>query len=353
MQFRRWAGKLLLLVLACSMIFWAGGCSEVLQTPVGELLGSAQKQEVRQEEVLEPEAVPLAHVPNLPDAAGANEYSFAWMSDTQLYSRDYPEIFTAMTSWLAVNAQSMNIRFLVHTGDLVHVCENGQEWQNANAAMSLLDGRLRYSVIPGNHDLARIGDPAATFLRYYGGNRWGSSSRMQWFEDGLGNMQIVDAGPREYLFLSLGYNPSAEAIQWANDRLAEHPELVAVFTTHNYMSSNGTLSDTGRQLYEQIVVPNPNVRLVLCGHNHESAMLTSTLDDDGDGQADRTVYQLLADYQATENGGNGYLRLLTVDEEAEELWVRTYSPWLDDYDYYNADEFSGKDRFEIDISDWW
>lgn len=350
MRSRKWLPRLLTSVLACSMVFWAGGCSEVLQTPVGELWGGAQEQK---QEILEPEAVPLAHVPSLPAAAGADEYTFAWMSDTQMYSRAYPEIFTAMTSWLAVNAQSMNIKFLVHTGDLVHVCESAQEWQNANAAMSLLDGRLPYSVIPGNHDLARIGDPAATFLRYYGGSRWGSSSRMQWFEGGTGNMRVIDAGTREYLFLSLGYNPSAEAIQWANDRLAEYPELTAILATHNYMRADGGLSDTGRQLYEQIVVPNPNVRLVLCGHNHEAAMLTADLDDDGDGRPDRTVYQLLADYQAAENGGGGYLRLLTVDEEARQLRVRTYSPWLDDYDYYDAEEFPGKDRFEIDISDWW
>ncbi len=360
MQNRKWPLRTLLSALACSMILYAGGCSAVLQTPVGELLGHPQAQGMNQEtepleqELFVPEAVPLAHVPNLPASTNPNEYTFAWMSDTQLYSRAHPEIFSAMTGWLAANAQPMNIKFLVHTGDLVHVCESGEEWQNANAAMSLLDGHLRYSIVPGNHDLAKIGDPTATFLRYYGGSRWGSSSRMQWFEGGIGNMQIIDTGNREYLFLSLGYNPSAQAIQWANDRLAEHPELIAILSTHNYMRSNGELSDTGRQLYDQIVVKNPNVRLVLCGHNHEAQSRASFLDDNGDGQPDRAVTQLLADYQAaTENGGDGYLRLLTVDEVNQTLRVRTYSPWLDDYDFYDAENFPGKDTFDIDISDWW
>lgn len=36
---------------------------------------------------------------------------------------------------------------------------------------------------------------------------------------------------------------------------------------------------------------------VLCGHYHDSETLIDEMDDDGDGIADRKVYQMLADYQ--------------------------------------------------------
>ena len=61
-----------------------------------------------------------------------------------------------------------------------------------------------------------------------------------------------------------------------------------------------------------------------------------TLDDDGDGQEDRTVYQIIANYQREGDlGGSGYIRFLRIDEEAGLLRMYSYSPVLDDFNYYD------------------
>ena len=88
--------------------------------------------------------------------------------------------------------------------------------------------------------------------------------------------------------------------------------------------------------------------MVLCGHNHTSMRSIQPIDDDGDGEADRNLIQLLADYQTADNGGNGYLRILTVHEKNRTLEVKTYSPYLDQYNCYDPVQ----DNFSLSISDW-
>lgn len=58
---------------------------------------------------------------------------------------------------------------------------------------------------------------------------------------------------------------------------------------------------------------------------------------------------MLADYQGAEEGGLGYIRLLQFDVANNKLRVKTYSPYLDDYNYYDEDEYPGKDEFVLDL----
>ena len=43
------------------------------------------------------------------------------------------------------------------------------------------------------------------------------------------------------------------------------------------------------------------------------------------------VYQMLFDYQRLTQGGMGYIRLMHFDNKNGKIFVRTYSPSLDDY----------------------
>ena len=92
----------------------------------------------------------------------------------------------------------------------------------------------------------------------------------------------------------------------------------------------------------RVVVPNPNVRLVLCGHSHAVFHNAVMIDDDGDGVPDRKVYQLLANYQEEEKGGLGYLCILTFDPLTDQLAVSTYSPYLDDYNHSASQSGPGR-----------
>ena len=55
------------------------------------------------------------------------------------------------------------------------------------------------------------------------------------------------------------------------------------------------------------------------------------------------VYQFLANYQegvkGSQNGGNGWLRIVDLDYKRKTIRVRTYSPFLDKYKDDPAQEF--------------
>lgn len=282
----------------------------------------------------------------------AEKYMFVWMSDTQFYSGHDPEVYGAMTEWIAENADEKKIKFVFHTGDIVNHADREEEWENADAAMKKIEGVVPYSILAGNHDLLEAEDGYGAYLTYFGKGRFAGGDDIQWYGEGEAGARILETGGQRYLILALGYNPDEAVVDWANRILEKYGDIPAILTTHSYLHADGTLSTAGRKLYQEVVLKNPNVHLVLCGHNHSAEKRIARIDDDGDGITDRTVYQLLADYQETPGGGNGYMRLLTVDEGEKTLQVTTYSPVLDNYHYFSTDKYPGRDEFCIDISDW-
>ncbi len=279
-----------------------------------------------------------------------SQYTFVWMSDTQYYSASYPEIFCAMTKWVADNKNSRNIKAVFHTGDLVDDESDSTQWNNAVTAMSLLNGAVPYTVLAGNNDVSTndSGDDYTEYLKYFG-QAGGSSGSIMRYKDGEAMALLLEAGTEKYVVLAIGWDADSKELSWADEILAQYADRVAIVTTHDYMKSDGSLSSNGENIFREIVRPNANVRLVLCGHKYSAARRTTEIDDNGDGTADRTVWQLLADYQNSTKGGDGYLRLLTVDEDEKTLSVKTYSPYLDQYNCFSASE----DEFVLSIADWW
>jgi hypothetical protein len=147
----------------------------------------------------------------------------------------------------------------------------------------------------------------------------------------------------------MGWDIEEEDIEWINKVLERYSDRTAILSFHEYLQKNGKRSHKGNEIYEKVVVPNQNVVAVLCGHYHNSEMLVDEIDNNLDGIVDRKVYQLLADYQKAPEGGNGYIRLLHIDEETNSIDVQTYSPYLDRYHFYNPDKYPGKDQFTMDI----
>ncbi len=96
----------------------------------------------------------------------------------------------------------------------------------------------------------------------------------------------------------------------------------------------------GEMLWQKLVLPNSNLRLVFCGHQTGAAWLSS-------GRPDGTVvHQMLSDYQwlNTHHYGFGYLRIVQLDFAAKMIRVRTYSP---DLDAYLTD---GTNQFTLDLN---
>ena len=74
--------------------------------------------------------------------------------------------------------------------------------------------------------------------------------------------------------------------------------------------------------------------LVLSGHEPAEHHQTVT------NAAGQKVFELLANYQNRANGGNGWLRLLEFDEQADAINVFTYSPTLDQLESDSDSQFT-------------
>ncbi|MBD3387612.1 MAG: hypothetical protein GF416_01060 [Candidatus Altiarchaeales archaeon] len=253
------------------------------------------------------------------EPAEGERFTIVVLPDTQFYSEKHPMIFSNQTGWIADQADEMNIAFVIHLGDIVQHASSLEEWLNANESMSLLDGKVRYSVLPGNHDM-----PTVHYNNFFPPSRFEAMGGYGNFTGNENSYHLFTAGGTDYLILSLAACPSDEAITWGNRVLAEHRGRRAVVATHAYMDEDGnrkvhTCGDM-EYLWEGLVEPNENVFMALSGHVHGEGMLKSRA-------GSREVIQLLSDYQSRENGGDGYLRIMEFTAGGE-VRVSTYSPYL-------------------------
>lgn len=279
------------------------------------------------------------------------EYTFIWMSDTQHYCADDPRIFNSMTAWIAANIEALNIKYVFHTGDLVQNRTNPEEWDIADTAFKALDNKVPYIIAAGNHDVGNNDFDYEYYLERFPPERFsGISVSGGSYKHGKASYDIVHIDGTDYIFLAIGWGCYTDkCIEWANSVLQQHSEKNAILLVHNYITTEGLLSDVGEILFEQVVKPNPNVFLVLCGHRYNSVLLTCDIDEDGDNLTDRTVYQKMGNYQAFERGGNGYLNIITVNSSESTIKIEAYSPYLDDYHYFDPRNHINKDSVLLPV----
>ena len=129
-----------------------------------------------------------------------------------------------------------------------------------------------------------------------------------------------------FLLLGAGWESEELAANWMNEVLRAHPDSVAILLFHGYLQGSGGFTVPGKQMFEQVVRKNPNVRLVLCGHVNGTDVRYDELDDDGDGVPDRRVTAMMYNFQSA-GQDCGQLRLLTFNPADRSMTVLTYSPF--------------------------
>ncbi len=273
-------------------------------------------------------------------------WSFAVLPDTQIAVRDQPELMEAQTAWLASQADE-GLRFVLHVGDITDH-NDAPEWDRAERALRRMDGRVPYVLLPGNHDYGEAGgafDRTTHLGERFPLDEWetqpsfGGASRPD-RPDSTYHVFETPEGP--WLVLALEFAPTEDTVSWAAGILQRHASLPAILVTHAYLYFDDTRYDAaiegqrwapgsyplafdepvydGQALFDALVEPYPNVLLVFCGHTLGDGLARiSTRRADGS-----YVHEILANYQHRPNGGDGYLRIVEVSEEA--FRVRTYSP---------------------------
>jgi len=252
--------------------------------------------------------------------AVAQSFHVIALPDTQGYSASYPTIFSGQTQWIVNNIASQNIAFVTHLGDIVDDSTSTTQWNRADAAMDLLDGKVPYSACMGNHD--SVGPGYVTYFgpdRYAGQEWYGGSS-----ENKLSHYQCFSAGGYEFLHLNLQYSPNADTLAWAQSVIDAHPGLPTFISTHDYLGTTGR-SVLGQSIWQKLIKDNPQVFMVLNGHWHGELMQTSLNSTGG------RVVEMLSDYQDYSRGGDGYLRDIFFDVANGRIDVKTYSPTQNAY----------------------
>ncbi|MEE6287903.1 lamin tail domain-containing protein [Georgenia sp. MJ173] len=278
--------------------------------------------------------------PAHPDDTARDEYDFTlgWESDTQYYNEEFYDHQLAIHEYLLDQREDVNLKYLFHTGDIVDNHDQPYQWENADAAYAMLDDAgLPYGVLAGNHDVGNFANDYSSYGEYFGDARFAANP---WFggsyENNRGHYDLFSAGGIDFIVVSMGWDPGDAEIAWMNEVLAQYPERVGIINVHEYLLTTGGMGPIPQQIQDEVVATNANVSMVMSGHYHDAYTRYDSFDDDGDGVDDRTVTQMLFDYQGLPEGGQGFLRLLQFDNEDEEIRVRTYSPSLEQYNAEHA-----------------
>jgi len=262
--------------------------------------------------------------------SAASPYSIAILPDTQYYAfvPDWHDTFYAQTQWIVDHRTAENIVFVSHEGDIVDAGWDEDQWLVADAAMGSLDTLpdLPYAAVKGNHDFGGPGD--GYYVQYFGPSRYAGRS---WYggasTDGVNQWQTFVGGDgRMFLHLGLVFDPGAAARDWAQSVIDANPGAPTIITTHAYLGPNGEYLPGAQDFFDELIYPNPQVFMLLCGHVSAEARRTSV---NIEGQE---VYELLADYQQRPNGGDGWMRVMTFEPDEDQIEVYTYSPALDQYE---------------------
>lgn len=287
----------------------------------------------------------------LPVSQENYDFSFAWMSDTQYYSESYPHIYEDVVNWIADNKEKNKIKYVIHSGDIVDDADQEFQWKRASADMKVLeDANVPYGVLAGNHDVDHQLGAYDYYWNYFGEDRfkdqptYGGS-----LDNNRGHYDLVSSNGNDFIMVYMGWGIRDSDIDWMNEVLAKYPDRKAILNFHEFLLVSGNRAPIADKIFEEVVQKNKNVFAVLSGHYHDSKLLVSELDDNGDGKTDRKVYQMLSDYQGGPEGGQGYIKLLQFDIANSKMYVKTYSPYMDDYNFYDPSDTTKQEEFTLDV----
>ncbi len=303
--------------------------------------------------------------------------SMIWMTDPQHYTKfaDLNEYYYKIYKYAAEEYTAGRIGYVMNSGDLVDDVPAASvapsQWQVSSTAIGYGEAvGMPQGLVTGNHDVNTFtskdyskANPVdySLFTQTFPASRFNSE---RWYGGSINNnashYDLITIGNVDFIVVFLGYGVEAtdETIAWANQALRTYSHRTGIIVTHEYLDSQSSVrADTGRgeMIYQNIVDPNANVKMVLCGHDDGSVMLEKKASDG------RTFYEILSDYQFVEAEdpsfyanehyigkvphccGDGYIRILTV--EGDTLSSITYSPVTKRYNPYGD-----REKFSIDLN---
>jgi hypothetical protein len=278
------------------------------------------------------------------------------LPDTQFYSKRYPETYYRQTQWIFDHRDKLNVKFVIHLGDITHNNIH-EQWEVADKAHRVLDkANIAYSMVPGNHEMPKIGTGedrernTTKYNKYFGPGRFSSKS---WYGGHMGttndnNFTFFEWKNLKFMVVSLEFAPRDEALEWANKVIEQYKERRVIVVTHCYLDmceagntgcgryrndcsiAYNLEGNGGDTIWEKLVSKHKNIFMVLSGHVTDVEHIIRK------GGAGNDVHEILTDYQNerskqnpyTKKGkrsGNGWLRILQFNPNENKIHVSSRS----------------------------
>ena len=206
-------------------------------------------------------------------------YSFAVVGDTQnlnyIDAENYvealktnpsltPAAYTAahmktLYNWILENQSSKNIQYVMGLGDITQSFNTSQtyydeEWALAKEALALLDGKLGYSLVRGNHDISSglngtfgVGNRYHTDLKALSETTDAEGRPMAGFLDAEKiedtYRKITISNGDKYIIFTLDYYPTEACLAWLDSTLSENSDYTAIITLHAFLTKDGSMID--------------------------------------------------------------------------------------------------------------
>lgn len=284
--------------------------------------------------------------------SGGADFTVVGIPDTQYYTSllngGTNDIYKSQMTWIVNNMVSQNIVFVEGMGDCVEDGDNDQnEWKRVDTAQKIIENPsttgltngIPYGMNVGNHDQTPVNNPNGTttlFNQYFGSSRFSGRPYYggHYGSNNNNNYSFFSASGLDFMVLNFEYNPNPPValLNWGRSLIQANPTKRAIIGTHALLDVNGNFGPQGLFLYNTMKVC-PNFFLLLGAHvPGESKRVNSFYGD--------TVYSWMADYQSRSHGGDGWMRLMKFSPSTNSISVKTYSPYLGQYETDANSQFS-------------
>lgn len=306
--------------------------------------------------------------PSLSDSRSSSLILFPDVQNYVRFERNQP-ILDLMAAWVSENIDTLNVRALLCTGDLVEQNEmpvpgwkkenqsSQQQWTATSHAFKKLDGKIPYILCTGNHDYGYVNivNRKSNLNKYFPTNRnlcW-QKTLVGVCNNAFGVPTLENAAyeikmfkDMNLLILSLEFEPRDEVLVWAKNlvKKEKYKNHLCILLTHSYLKWDGKRIEKenykvvnpnyGKEIWEKLVYPSDNIRMVISGHinspDNRRENVGFQIDKNSIG---KSVCQMVFNAQSEGggkfgNGGDGWLRILEFLPDKKTIKVKTFSPFF-------------------------
>lgn len=299
------------------------------------------------------------------------DYSFVFIPDTQYLTLWQKERFYKNIKWITANKDKLNIKFVMHMGDLQDNSNSAsgkaKQWATVSGYMGMLDNVVPYSVVLGNHDYddhysnivtrnATYFNGAFPYEKYSAAETFGGA-----FEEGkMDNVyHKLSFDGINYMVFALEYSPRTDVLRWVDKVIGENPNYRIIITTHAYLdvsgletaspsSLHGQEANSGASVWDMLVRKHKNIMGVFSGHICQTDVTRRVFYGDNGNK----VFAATVNFQNIYSGvmpqeykeDDAFLVIAQVNEQDKKMRFSTYMPEYDKF--YNL-----QNQFVYDFSD--